>query len=147
MKQNGFLLTIAYRNPKEAIALLNSKGFDTNRIDSPDTLAKILGNYVNANKDEAYVALSKIHPDSKIIIKAYDMFLNQKALTEKTTKSAEGDNYDYKNCGGCGVAAAGMLLADGGKDEGGFKLTNTMIISGAVVLSIALITIIIKANK
>lgn len=144
MKKNCFLNTIANRAPKQAIELLKKEGYK-GEIYNPIQLYTVLEQYVVRKNDAAIMELTRIHPDAKTIIKGYLMFESKNQLNKP--KSAEGE--EFENCGGCAAAAAGVmaLAADGEPQSKGLSTTNILIISGAVVLSMALISMVVLSNR
>ncbi|NJL73922.1 MAG: hypothetical protein HC892_01615 [Saprospiraceae bacterium] len=155
MKMDGFLLTIAHRSPKKAIGVLHHSGY-AKIPNSPKELYSMLDDYVNKNGKDGISELTKIHPDARLIIDSYEKFkaskpinINVKEESKVPTKSSA--NGEYENCGGCTAAALGVaaLASDGSKSvmyaDGDKKsLTQTLIISGAIMTSMLLLALIVS---
>lgn len=149
--KNGFLNCIAHRSPDKAIALISEAGYK--KAKTVEQLYSQLEDFVAKNNVKAIQALAKIHPDAKIIVAQYQNYLEEK----KNAEVKPYDPADFANCGGCAVGVAAMAAngkncnkveeSKSAEGDDKMKLSNTLIISGAAVLSIALIAIIIATNR
>jgi hypothetical protein len=138
MKRNGFLMNIAHRVPAKATTLLKEAGYP--RPTNVDELYSMLEDLSAKNPNKAIPALAKIHPDAKLIIKAYDEWKANSIGIDKN-QPANKELEKFASCNGCPSSNAPTLSADA-QPEGISKFSNPLIIGGAIVLSVALITLI-----
>jgi hypothetical protein len=125
-------LYISMNKRSEGEKILQNAGY-LNKPSSPLQMAQMLAHHVSEKGEPALMEIAKIHPDYNLIVEAY----------QKTqTKSADGEDDD--ECLNCLGADGDPVKTE--KNKNILNNTQLLIVSGALVLSIALVALIV-VNK
>jgi hypothetical protein len=135
-------------NRKGGEAVLKKAGYPKPK--NPKEMADMLAHFVTRDGENALLEIAKIHPDRELLVRAEP----ELKKVENKIANADGDE-ESLNCSGCALAAA-AIAADGTKSttpapvaKKGLneKTINILILSGAAVLTVSLITMIVVASK
>ena len=137
---------IALANKKGTFMLLKKAGFD--KYDAPvnpPEAASMLSDLQRHGGDKAYKAILEIHPDKSLFQPALPA---HEEAHPAPPVHADGDPDNVMNCDSCNkkmnCIAADATSAKAGLSE---KTINTIIIAGAGVFAIGLLTLIIMNKK
>lgn len=150
MEKNAFLLNITHRSKSKAIDLLTRSGYK--KPLNASQMYKMLAHYLRKKQNKAVLELSKIHPDAKIIIEAYKAW-NDKSIgadgetSTITIEEPKATQEKFAGCNGCPSTVTKSAEGDTQKPN----MSTILIVSGAAILSIALISLVAmavsKSNK
>jgi len=145
-KKNGFILNITHRSTQKGIVVLKKAGY--NKPSNANEMYNMLEDYLKNKPNEAFPELCKIHPDAKLIIKAYDEWKLSKAgldKEQKLGKELEKLEDKFANCSGCPGSKQEVFSATG--DEKPKLSATTIIVAGTSVIAIALIAAIVISKS
>ena len=137
-------MNITHRSMAKGINVLKNAGYGKPK--NANEMYSMLEDYVKSEPKNAIISLSKIHPDAQIIIKSYDEWKLAKVNSEKDLSSDKTID-KFANCSGC-VSNKTEIVSAAGDPEVKPKISSTtLIVAGAVVISISLIAAIVISKS